>query len=52
MSPSPPPSPTILDQRTVCYYVFSVVRKKVSFQVCPKFGRTSTCWGRESGSLG
>lgn len=54
MSPFPPPSPVLLNQRTVSYSVFSVIRESVSFQVCPKFIRTLIRVGRVgsgSGSL-
>lgn len=46
MSPFPPPSPVLLNQRTVSYSVFSVIRESVSFQVCPKFIRTLIRVGR------
>lgn len=51
MSPSPPPSPVLLNQRTVSYSVFSVIRESVSFQVCPEFIRTIIQAGSGSGSL-
>lgn len=50
MSPFPPPSPVLLNQRTVSYSVFSVIRESVSFQVCPKFIRTTIRLGSGSGS--
>lgn len=52
MSPYPPPSPVLLNQRAVSYSVFSVMRESVSFQVCPEFIRTIIRRGRGPRSLG
>lgn len=51
MSPYPPPSPVLLNQRAVSYSVFSVMRESVSFQVCPEFIRTIIQSGRGPRSL-